>query len=187
MKIKKIEHNVTSKSVYDIETPCHNYILENGVISHNTMDQYNPKEAGGGSGPRFAASTLIMLNKRKEKDGTEVIGNNIRAVALKSRFTKEYSEVTTMIRYDSGLDRYYGLLDLAEATGVFVKESTRYIVADGSKQFGKAIENNPEKFFTKDVLDAIDAKIPSILCYGKGSSESLSEVIDEATGEITQN
>lgn len=147
--------------------------------TYATMDQYNPKEVSGGSGPKFAASSIIMLNKRKEKDGTEVIGNNIRAVAIKSRFTKEFSEVVTMIRYETGIDRYYGLLDLAEVTGVFTKDSTRYVIPDGTKTFGKTIINNPEKYFTPEVLKLIDERVPNVLCYGSGSSETIEEVTGE--------
>jgi hypothetical protein len=34
---------------------------------------------GGGSGLKYAASTIIYLTKKKEKDGTEVVGNIIEA------------------------------------------------------------------------------------------------------------
>lgn len=143
--------------------------------TYASMSLYDPKEIGGGSGLKYAASTIIMLNKRKEKDGKVIIGNNIRAQAVKSRMTKEFSQVEVLINYTKGLDKYYGLLPLAEELGLFVKDSTRYVVPDGRKVFGSVIEKNPEEYFTKEILDIMDERVKEILCYGSGSAEAISE------------
>ena len=71
---------------------------------------------GGGSGLKYAASTIIYLSKSKEKDGKDVIGNIIKAKTAKSRLSKENQQVNVRLYYDErGLDRYYGLLELGEA------------------------------------------------------------------------
>lgn len=142
--------------------------------TYASMDMYSPKEVSGGSGLKFAASTIVMLNKRKEKDGKDIIGNNIRAVAMKSRMTKEFSQIETIINYQKGLDKYYGLLDIAEQLGIFKKDGTRYLVGD-KKVFGSVIEKNPEQYFTKEVMDEIDRRACEIFCYGAGSAEEISE------------
>ena len=53
------------------------------IVTNHTYDvigSYVPtKEMGGGSGLKYAASTIIYLSKSKEKDGTEVVGNIIKA------------------------------------------------------------------------------------------------------------
>ena len=68
------------------------------IVTNHTYDvigSYVPtKEMGGGSGLKYAASTIIYLSKKKEKDGTEVIGNIIKAKTAKSRLSKENQEVT---------------------------------------------------------------------------------------------
>ena len=88
------------------------------LVTNHTYDvigSYVPtKEMGGGSGLKYASSTIIYLSKKKEKDGTEVVGNIIKCKAAKSRLTKENSQVETRLYYDRGLDRYYGLLELGE-------------------------------------------------------------------------
>ena len=89
------------------------------LVTNHTYDvvgAYVPtKEMGGGSGLKYAASTIIYLSKKKEKDGKDVIGNLVKAKAAKSRLTKENSDVTTRLYYDArGLDKYYGLLELGE-------------------------------------------------------------------------
>ncbi|MFZ9350264.1 MAG: recombinase RecA, partial [Candidatus Fonsibacter ubiquis] len=89
------------------------------IVTNHTYDvigSYVPqKEMGGGTGLKYAASTIIYLSKSKEKDGTEVVGNIIKCEAKKSRLTKEGSKVATRLYFDErGLDRYYGLLELGE-------------------------------------------------------------------------
>ena len=69
--------------------------------------------------------------------------------------------------YDKGLDRYYGLLELAEKYGVFKKVSTRYELPDGSKQFGKTILNNPQTYFTEDIMTMLEEAAQNEFKYGK--------------------
>ncbi len=76
---------------------------------------------GGGSGLQYAASTIIFLSKRKEKEGTDVVGNIIHCKNFKSRLTKENKMVDVLLRYDLGLNRYYGLLELAEKYDIIKK------------------------------------------------------------------
>jgi hypothetical protein len=100
--------------------------------------------------------SIIYLSKKKEKDGTEVIGNIIHCKNHKSRLTKENKMVDVRLTYDKGLDRYYGLLELAEKYEIFKKVSTRYELPDGSKQFGKAILSDPTTYFTNDIMHQLD-------------------------------
>ena len=104
---------------------------------------------------KYAASSIIYLGKRKEKDGTEVVGNIIHCKNYKSRLTKENAQIDVRLTYKQGLDKYYGLLELGEQAGVFKKVSTRYEMPDGSKVFGKSINTEPEKYFTKEVLERL--------------------------------
>ena len=89
------------------------------IVTNHTYDvigsMFPQKEMGGGSGLKYAASSIIYLSKKKEKDGTEVIGNIIHCKNAKSRLTVENRMVDVRLNYETGLDRYYGLLDLALA------------------------------------------------------------------------
>ena len=130
------------------------------IITNHTYDvvgsMFPKKEMGGGSGLKYAASSIVYLSRRKEKDGTEVIGNIIHCKNYKSRLTRENALVDVRLTYDKGLDRYYGLLDLALKYNIFKQVSTRIELPDGSKAFGKTINNDPAKYFTKDILKQID-------------------------------
>ena len=140
------------------------------LMTNHTYDvigsMFPQKEMGGGSGLKYAASTIIYLGKRKEKIGTEVVGNIIHCKTYKSRITKENSQIDVKLTYKRGLDKHYGLLQLGEEAGIFKKVSTRYEMPDGSKVFGKAINDDPEKYFTKEVLEKIDEHARQKFTYG---------------------
>ena len=140
------------------------------IMTNHTYDvigsMFPQKEMGGGSGLKYAASSIIYLGKRKEKDGTEVVGNIIHCKNYKSRLTKENAQIDVKLTYKKGLDKYYGLIELAEEAGLFKKVSTRYEMPDGSKVFGKNINDEPEKYFTKEVLDKIDEVAKRKFSYG---------------------
>ncbi|MEL0190606.1 MAG: hypothetical protein VW878_07255, partial [Candidatus Poseidoniales archaeon] len=134
----------------------------------DVIGSYVPtKEMGGGSGLKYAASTIIYLSKKKEKDGTEVVGNLIKAKTAKSRLSKENQEATVRLYYDErGLDRYYGLLELGEEGGMWKNVAGRYEI-DGKKVYAKEIYKNPEKYFTPEVLEKLDVIAQSLFSYGQ--------------------
>ena len=140
------------------------------IMTNHTYDvigsMFPQKEMGGGSGLKYAASSIIYLSKRKDKEGTEVVGNIIHCKNFKSRLTKENAMIDVKLTYKTGLDKYYGLIELGEEAGIFKKVSTRYEMPDGSKVFGKNINDNPEKYFTKEVLDKIDETAKRKFQYG---------------------
>ena len=140
------------------------------VVTNHTYDvvgsMFPTKEMGGGSGLKYAASSIVYLSKKKEKDGTEVIGSIVHCKNHKSRLTVENKIVDVRLTYDKGLDRYYGLLDLAEKHGIFKKVSTRIELPDGSKQFGKTIMNDPETYFTDDVMTQLEVAADKEFRYG---------------------
>jgi len=156
MKTKKIKSitSVGTGDVYDISVEKYeNYILENGVVTHN-------------SGLQYASSTIVYLSKSKEKDGTEVVGNIIRAKTQKSRLSKENKDVEIRLYYDSrGLDRYYGLLELGELGGMWKNVAGRYEI-DGKKLYAKQILKEPETYFTPEVMAKLDEIAKLEYSYG---------------------
>lgn len=150
---------------------------------YQTMGMFPTKEMGGGGGLKYAANNIIALSKSKNKDAEgNVTGIFIRCKNLKSRITKENTEASVMLSYDKGLDRYYGLTDLAIEHGIFKKISTKIEVSDGKTVFEKQIINNPEKFFTPDVLQKIDEAAQKEFSYGTGGVDT-EEVVEEMLNE----
>ena len=140
------------------------------VVTNHTYDvvgsMFPQKEMGGGSGLKYAASSIIYLTKKKEKDGTEVVGNIIHCKNHKSRLTVENKMVDVRLTYDKGLDRYYGLLELAAKYEIFKKLATRYELPDGMKQYGKTILNNPETYFTEEIMQKLEECAMKEFKYG---------------------
>ena len=141
------------------------------IVTNHTYDvigSYVPtKEMGGGSGLKYASSTIIYLSKKKEKDGKEVIGNIIKAKTHKSRLSKENKTVEIRLYYDErGLDKYYGLLELGEIGGLWKNVAGRYEI-NGKKIYAKQIYAEPETYFDDYVMQALDEIAQKEFSYGE--------------------
>lgn len=150
--------------------------------TYSVIGAYVPtKEMGGGSGLKYAASSIVYLSKSKDKDSDKnVVGNIIRATLQKSRFTREFLKAEIKLSYETGLDKYYGLTDVAIDAGIWKEEGGRIDIG-GTKVFGKAINENPEKFFTKEVLDKINEY--TLKAFKYGSTIELSDRVREIQPE----
>lgn len=134
---------------------------------------YPTQEMSGGGGVKYAGDTILYLSKRKEKDGKDVIGNIIHVKTYKSRLSKENQMVDVLLTYKNGLDKYFGLLPLAEKYGIIKKVSTRFEFPDGTKAFEKAINKNPEKYWTPDLLAQLELAANKEFKYG------MSEIVGD--------
>jgi len=140
------------------------------IVTNHTYDvigSYVPtKEMGGGSGLKYAASTIIYLSKKKEKSEKEVVGNIIKAKTVKSRLSKENKEVEIRLYYDDrGLDKYYGLLELGEIGGLWANKAGRYEI-NGKKVFAKQILAKPEEYFSQEIMQSLDEIARKHFSYG---------------------
>ena len=148
---------------------------------YDVVGSYIPtKEMAGGSGLKYSASSICFLTKKKEKDGTEVIGNIIKVKLAKSRFTKENKQVEVKLTYDKGLDRFYGLLDLAEKHNIIKKVANRYELPNGNKVYGKLINSDPQKYFTDDIMKKLEVAASEEFLYGDYIREESTE--DQVSG-----
>jgi RecA/RadA recombinase len=151
---------------------------------YDVVGSYYPmKEMSGGSGLKYSASTIAFLSKKKEREGTEVVGNVIKVKMQKSRLSKENKEVECLLTYDKGLDRYYGLVDLALDAGIFTKSGNRVETTDGTKSYPKVIYTLPEKYFTGEVMSAIEEYANKEFKYGhieEEGEEDKEEVFDNS-------
>lgn len=153
------------------------------LVTNHVYEQvgaYVPtKVVSGGGGSKFAASTTVMLSKKKDKDGTEVIGNIIKCRTIKSRLTRENKDVEVRLSYEKGLDRYYGLIPLGEKHGVIKRVGNRYEFPNGEKAFEKAINNEPEKFYTPEVLQQLDLAANKEFKYGNDELPPSEDITEE--------
>ena len=150
-KVKSIKL-VGRETVQDIETKCHNYILGNDLISHNTMDAYSDDAIPGGKGIYFASSSIVQsTSKAKDKDSDgEISGAIVTAKTRKGRLAKEHSKLKYLIRYDGGLDPFYGLLDIALEGGFITKPTVGWYQKEGDEK-----KYREKEIYTKDFWSSI--------------------------------
>lgn len=160
--------NVGEGEVFDISVDKYeNYVLENGVITHN-------------SGLKYSASTILYISKSKEKEGTEISGVILRFKTIKSRLSKENQEVEVRLYYDErGLDRHYGLVELGEESGIIPRVGNRYEI-NGLKLGKKTIYENPEEYFTPELLQKLDEYAQKKFKYGSSLTNNEKEELIEA-------
>tara|TARA_Y100000034_G_scaffold17316_1_gene18898 strand:- start:482 stop:1522 length:1041 start_codon:yes stop_codon:yes gene_type:complete len=151
------------------------------VMTNHTYDQigtmYPTQQMSGGKGLYYSASTIIYLSRRKVKEGTDVVGNIIHCKLFKGRLTKENSMVDVMLNYDTGLNPYYGLVPIAVKYGIFKKVSTRIELPNGKTAFEKSINNDPEKYFTDDVMKQLEVAVAKEFKYGDAETENTDDEV----------
>lgn len=149
------------------------------IVTNHTyavIGAYMPtQEMSGGSGLKYTASTILFLGKKNDKDLEKGEGNIIKVTTKKSRFTKPNKTIELRLSYTRGLDKYYGLLALAEKYDIIKKVSTRYEMPDGTKVFGKSINNEPEKYFTDDIMQMLDEAAGKEFKYGDDDFDTPEE------------
>lgn len=147
----------------------------------------SPAVMGGGSGLKYAADTIFFLSKSKGKEGDDtkgaVIGSKITITAIKSRMGRENAKVQVMLNYDTGLDKFYGLMEMAEEAGVFQTASQGLILPGGTKVSRKDILKNPDQVYTKEVLEAIDEAARPMFMYGSENGTPLPYIAPEDEAE----
>lgn len=148
IKIVGKQENPQPSPVFDIEVDTdHHYILDGGVVSHN-------------SGPIYASSIVLAMRKLKLKEDelgnkvTDVRGIRAQCKVMKTRYNKPFESVEIKIPYDKGMDPHSGLFDLFSKKELLVKEGNKWIYTalDGTqiKKFEKAWDRNED-----DCLDRV--------------------------------
>jgi len=104
---------------------------------------------------KYSASQIILLSKLKlkDKEAGEVAGIRMKCEGYKTRFTKPFQSVVVEVPYDTGMDPYSGLLEVAISLGVVEKKGARYALkgADDS-WYAKDIEK-----YGKQIIEACEA------------------------------
>ena len=95
------------------------------VVNHTykTLELYSKDVVGGGTGSYYSADNIFILGRQQEKDGTELLGYNFIINVEKSRYVREKAKIPVTVKFDGGLSKWSGLLDMAIEAGLVVKPS----------------------------------------------------------------
>lgn len=153
------------------------------VLTNHTYEQIggmgNAKVPSGGKGMIYAASNIIFLTKSKEKRSNEQVGVIIKSRMFKARKVKESTIVQTRLFFEEGLDKYFGLLDIALKYEIVKKKGNKIVFPDGSEGMVNNIYKNPQKFFTDDVLKQIDEACKKEFLFGNDKNKNWDEIKEE--------
>jgi hypothetical protein len=155
------------------------------MTKHSKPGAPPPKAMSGGSGLLYAASTIIFLTKTPDYDKDKKVfkGNILTATLFKSRNTLEHLKLKTRLDNREGMDRFYGLFDVAKQLGIAVNEGNGFKMG-GKKFHQKNIDANPAEYFTEDVLKSIDELVQKVFRYGKGTPIELLDIDDDDDTEF---
>jgi hypothetical protein len=172
MKIKSIK-NVVKKRVFDLSVEeVEHYILENGVVTHNT-------------GIYYSADNIWILGRRQNKTGQEVTGYDFIINVEKSRYVKEKSKIPISVSWDGGIERFSGLLDVALASGHVVKPSNGWyqkVDTNTGEVIGNKVREKDtlSEEFWQDILnnEAFVDFIEKQYCIGNPNQVDLDQILE---------
>ena len=135
---KEVEDAMNAKAVADMSRAKQMKSLFRMVTPHLTMKDIPmivvnhtykeigmfPKDiVGGGTGSYYSADNIFILGRQQSKDGNELDGYNFIINVEKSRYVKEKSKIPVSVKFDGGISKWSGLLDLAMESGHVIKPS----------------------------------------------------------------
>ena len=172
-----VRNTVNMFGSYNVGMVCTNH-------TYASQDMFDPDDKiSGGQGFIYASSIVVAMRKLKlkeDEDGnkiTQVKGIRAACKVMKTRYAKPFESVQVKIPYETGMNPYSGLVDLAEATGLLTKQGNRLRFLTNDKeeilQFRKAWERNEDGCLDKVMLDF--NKIEEVL-----STPEEAEVIEVA-------
>lgn len=94
--------------------------------TYNTMEMFSKAVVSGGTGLYYSADTIIIFGRQQEKDGTDLAGYNFILNVEKSRFVREKSKIPLTVMFETGINKYSGILDLALESGHVIKPKNGY-------------------------------------------------------------
>jgi hypothetical protein len=95
------------------------------VVNHTYMEigMFPKAIVGGGTGSYYSADNIYILGRQQEKEGTELIGYSYIINVEKSRYVREKAKIPVTVRFDGGVSKFSGLLDMALESGHVTKPS----------------------------------------------------------------
>ena len=167
-----VRNSVNFFGSYNVGMVCTNH-------TYASQDMFDPDDKiSGGQGFIYASSIVVAMKKMKlkeDEDGnkiSDVMGIRAGCKVMKTRYAKPFEGMQIKIPYETGMNPYSGMVDLAEKRGMLKKEgnSLVFVTSDGEviKQFRKKWEANEGGCLDKIMTD-----------FGKQTTESAELSIDD--------
>lgn len=184
------------KSIFRIiMTPLADLKIPFLFTNHTYMSQdFMPSiNVGGGTGPEYAASIVLILTKAQLKDGDQKVGIVVTARPSKNRFAKP-NPIKFHLDFSKGMNRFVGLekyatWDICGVTRGTIDPKTKEKIPKDTartwicKHLDTTVSNAEfftEKVFTPEVLKQIDEYIKPLFNYNTEAGEfTIDDIINE--------
>lgn len=165
---------------------CTNHVYDDPSAMFPSIEKHMP----GGKSCVYLPSVTVQLARKpmksddgKTTDGALAVGQKsyagiiIRALTRKNRFIKQYLEGEMYLSFANGLDRYYGLLDLAVGLGVVIQNGATYTLEDGTKLGYYKSWRKDSKLWEETILPKLEERIKREWSYSN-LEEEIPEELD---------
>lgn len=173
---------------------CTNHVYDNPAALFPSIEKNMP----GGKSCVYLPSVTVQLARKpmksdggKTMDGETAVGQKsyagiiIRALTRKNRFIKQYLEGEMYLSFASGLDRYYGLIDLAVGLGAVIQTGATYQLEDGKKLgYYKSFRKNTD-LWENTILPIVEERMKDEWNYSNKEEDPPDEVEEEVVPEPT--
>jgi RecA/RadA recombinase len=157
--------------------------------SYDTQEMFSKSVMSGGTGGMYSANSVAIIGKRQIKEGAELMGWEFVLNAEKSRYIKEKSSIPIRVLYDGGIDKYSGLLEIAEAIGYVEKPKNGWFTRplfDNGKNWRRKDTNTAEFWDPLLANEGFKKKVEQM--FSLGNKEKFEDPdFDPETGEIFED
>ena len=171
---------------------CTNHVYDDPAAMFPSIEKHMP----GGKACVYLPSVTVQLARKpmksdggKTMDGETAVGQKsyagiiIRALTRKNRFIKQYLEGEMYLSFSSGLDRYFGLIDMAVGLGAVIQTGATYQLPDGTKiGYYKNFRKDVDLWENK-ILPVVEEKIKNEWSYSNLEEEDIPDEVEEEVEE----
>ena len=171
---------------------CTNHVYDNPAALFPSIEKNMP----GGKSCVYLPSVTVQLARKpmksdggKTMDGETAVGQKsyagiiIRALTRKNRFIKQYLEGEMYLSFSSGLDRYFGLIDLAVGLGAVIQTGATYQLPDGKKIGYYKNFRKDKELWEKTILPVVEERMKAEWSY---SNLDVEEDIPDEVEEVVE-
>jgi len=164
---------------------CTNHVYDDPTALFPSIEKNMP---GGKSCVYLPSVTVQLARKPMKSDGGKTVdgelavgqkkysGIIIRALTRKNRFIKQYLEGEMYLSFSSGLDRYYGLVDLAVGVGAVIQTGATYQLEDGTKLGYYKNWRKDTKLWEETILPKVEKRIKDEWSYSNKEEDIPDEL-----------
>lgn len=131
---------------------------------------------------KYSLSQIAMLTKLKMREGEgakrSVTGIELKVEGYKTRFTRPFQTVKIEVPYETGMNPFNGLFEVAIELGIITKKGSWYVIGDGDNFRQDDFYSDAFESIRNDILIKCEASNSKFL---EANLKDMEEVIEEET------